>query len=298
MNAVNRTIIANEIKLMFFIGLSITAILFLGYIITEIFGLGMTGIMATMVIAVGMNLFSYFFSKDIVLKSQGAIRMREEEFGEYINNVKRMCENNNIRLPELYYINSSALNAFATGRNQKNAAVVVTKGLLQNVPMDEIMGVVGHELSHIIHKDIMVTSFIGTMLGCITIMASFIRNASIYRSGYNNRNSNSSSMLALVAILASVVTPIAATLIKMAVSRSREYMADATGGQICGNPMLLAKALYRISHDGSEMPCANSAVAPLYISNPLRNNIFTNLFSTHPNTEDRIRRLEKMNFNG
>lgn len=297
MNKVNQTIIKNELKLMFFIALISSIILFFGYIITELFGLGTNGIIATAVITIGANFFSYFFSKNIVLKSQNAIRMREEDFSEYVNNVRMMCQKNNIIMPELYYINSSTLNAFATGRNQKNAAVVVTSGLLQKLPMDEIMGVVGHELSHIVHKDILITSFIGTMIGCITIMASYIRHASLYRKSSYNRKDSSSSILVIIALVASLATPFIGLLIRMAVSRSREYMADATGGQICGNPMFLAQALYRISTNGSEMPLANTAVAPLYISNPLKNNIFTNLFSTHPSTQDRIRRLEKMQVN-
>ncbi len=293
MNNVNKTIFTNELKLVFFIALTSAIILFFGYVISEMFGFGLEGILISLILAAGVNFFSYFFSKDIVLKSQGAIRMREEEFPEYYNNVKMMCEKNNIIMPELYYINTSSLNAFATGRNQKNAAVVVTSGLLKTLPMNEIMGVVGHELSHIIHKDIMITSFISTLVGYITILASVLRNNAMYNSA---RNRNSNSTLPLLAITATIIAPVVATLIRMAVSRSREYMADATGGKICGNPQYLANALYRISHGGCAMPTANEAVAPLYISNPLRGGFLSNLFSTHPNTEDRIKRLENMQF--
>ena len=266
MNNVEKTIQSNEIKLAFFICLISVIIMFFGYIISEIFGFGMTGVFISFLIAAGANFFSYFFSKSIVLKSQHAIPMRESEYPEYYNMVKNMCERNNIILPELYYIESPALNAFATGRSQKDAAVVVTSGLLRNVPLDEISGVIGHELSHIVHKDILITSFITTLVGYITIMASTMRNASMYRST-TNRNQNSGLFL-IIGIGAAILAPIIGMLIRMAVSRSREYMADATGGQICGNPMLLAKALYRISHDGNEMPMANEATAPLYISNP------------------------------
>ncbi len=292
MNNVNKTMFINELKLVFFISLTSAIILFFGYIISEMFGFGLDGILISLLLAAGVNFFSYFFSKNIVLKSQGAIRMKEEEYPEYYNNVKIMCERNNIIMPELYYINNSSLNAFATGRNQKNAAVVVTSGLLKTLPMNEIMGVIGHELSHIVHKDIMITSFVSTLVGYITILATVLRNASIYNT--SGRNRNSSSALPLLALTATIITPVVATLIRMAVSRSREYMADATGGQICGNPHDLASALYRISHNGSAMPMANEAVAPLYISNPLRGGILSNLFSTHPDIEDRIKRLENM----
>lgn len=292
MEKINKTIKENEFKLFFFITLTTIIILVLGYLISDMFNLGSIGMIASVLIAVGSNFISYFFSKNMVLKSQRAIPMSKEAYPEYYNMVKNMCEQNNILMPELYYIETPALNAFATGRNQKNAAVVITSGMLKQVPLDEISGVIGHELSHIVHKDIMVMSFITTLVGCMTIFASTLKNQSAY--SRNSRGNSSSSIALIVGIAAAIVAPIAGMLIQMAVSRSREYMADATGGQFCGNPKLLAKALYRISHDGNPMPMANSATAPLYISNPLKNNIITNLFSTHPNIEDRINRLNAM----
>lgn len=294
MNNVDKTILTNELKLAFFIILISVIIFLFGYIITEMLGLGIEGIYITGLIAAGVNFFSYFFSKTIVLKSQHAIPMTQHDFPEYFNMVKDLCKKNNIIMPELYYIKTPALNAFATGRSQKDAAVVVTSGLLKKVPLDEIKGVIGHELSHILHKDILITTFIGIMIGFISIMASFIKNASLYNS-YSRRNSNNSnSMLLLIGLAAAILAPISGLLIKMAISRSREYMADATGAQLCSNPQLLAKALYRISHDGTEMPMANEAVAPLYIANPFKNSFFSNLFSTHPDINDRIRRLQAM----
>ncbi len=294
MNTADKTIFANELKLLFFMLLISVIILFFGYLITEMFGLGMDGIIITGIIAAIINFVSYFFSKSIVLKSQHAIPMSKKDFPQYYDMVQDMCERNGIIMPELYYINSSALNAFATGRSQKDAAVVVTSGLLKKVPLDEISGVIGHELSHIVHKDILITGFIGTMVGFITIMASFMRNASIRNSSRKNSNNSNSSVLLIIGLATSILAPFIGLLIRMAVSRSREYMADATGGQICGNPQLLAKALYRISRDGSEMPMANEAVAPLYISNPLKKDIWGDLFSTHPDINDRIKRLQEM----
>jgi heat shock protein HtpX len=291
MNKIEQTIHNNEIKLAFFIVLITIVIMGLGYMVTEILNLGTTGILISLVIAAGANFISYFFSKDIVLKSQHAIPMRSEDFPEYYKMVQDMCQRNNIYLPELYYIECNALNAFATGRSQKNAAVVVTSGLLKTVPLDEISGIVGHELSHIVHKDILVTSFITTLIGYVSILATTLRTASMYRTSGRNQNNG---LVFLVATAATILVPIAGMLIKMAVSRSREYMADATGGQICGDPKLLAKALYRISHDGNPMPMANTATAPLYIANPFKNNAFANLMSTHPDINDRIQRLNEM----
>lgn len=294
MNNSDKTIWVNELKLIFFIALISVIILFFGYIITEMFGLGIDGIIITGIIAAGANFVSYFFSKSIVLKSQNAIPMQEKDFPEYYEMVRSMCQKNNIIMPELYYINNQSLNAFATGRSQKDAAVVVTSGLLRKVPLDEIKGVIGHELSHIVHKDILITSFIGTMVGFITIMASFMRNASMRTSSRRSSNGSSSSLFLIIGLAASILAPFIGLLIRMAVSRSREYMADATGGKFCGDPKLLAKALYRISHNGSEMPMANEAVAPLYISNPLKSGFLENLFSTHPDINDRIKRLQAM----
>ena len=171
MDKIEQTIQNNEIKLAFFIVLITLVIMGLGYLITDILNLGTTGILISLIIAAGANFVSYFFSKDIVLKSQHAIPMRSEDFPEYYKMVQDMCQRNNIYLPELYYIECNALNAFATGRNQKNAAVVVTSGLLKTVPLDEISGIVGHELSHIVHKDILVTSFITTLIGYVSILA-------------------------------------------------------------------------------------------------------------------------------
>ena len=288
MISVEQTIQHNELKLAVFIVIISVIILFLGYIISEIFNLGMIGIFISFIVAAGANFISYFYSRDIVLKSQHAIPMRDEEFPEYCNMVREMCERNNIYMPDLYYIKTNALNAFATGRDQKHAAVVITEGMLRTTPLDEISGVIGHELSHIVHKDIMITSFIAILIGYVTILATAIRTASMYRSRQNN------GLIMLVGLACSILVPIAGMIIKMAISRSREYMADATGGQICGDPRLLAKALYRISHDGQEMPMANTATAPLYISNPFKGKAFSNLFSTHPDINDRIRRLNEM----
>ena len=290
--SVEGTIRSNEIKLALFISIISALILFLGWIISDIFDLGMTGVFISFLVAAVANFVSYFFSRDIVLRSQHCVPMKDEQFPEYCNMVRTMCERNNINMPDLYYIPSNALNAFATGRDERHAAVCITQGLLNSAPLDEISGVIGHELSHIIHRDILVTTFITTMLGYVSILAGSLRGISMFRSG-SNRN-QSTGLMFLVGIVLSVAIPFVSMLIKMAVSRSREYMADATGGQICGDPKLLARALYRISHDGNPMPMANAATEPLYISNPFKNSAFASLMSTHPDINDRINRLNNM----
>ena len=289
--SVEGTIRANEFKLALFISVISAIIMFLGWIISDIFNLGMTGVFITFLIAAGTNFISYFFSRDIVLRSQHAVPMKEDQFPEYCNMVRSMCERNNMVMPDLYYIPSNALNAFATGRDQKHAAVCITQGLLNSAPLDEISGVIGHELSHILHKDILVTTFITTMLGYVSILAGSLRGISMYRGSGRNQNTG---LFFLFGIILSIAVPFVSMLIKMAVSRSREYMADATGGQLCGDPKLLARALYRISHDGNPMPMANAATEPLYIANPFKGSAFASLMSTHPDINDRINRLNNM----
>lgn len=287
-DSIYRTIKHNEFKLALYIGLTGAIIFLFGYIISQYFNFGIEGVLVIFVIATVINFISYFFSKSMVLKSQKAVPLTNDDYPEYVDMVKELCRRNNIILPELYYINSKALNAFATGRNQKDCAVVVTTGLLKTLPLNEISGVVGHELSHIVHKDIMITSLITTLVGYITIMATAMRNAAFRARGKN------AAPLLLVGMVVSILAPFIGLLIRMAVSRSREYMADATGAQICGNPQYLAKALYRISHDGNEMPMVNESTAPLYISNPIKNKAWESLFSTHPDINDRINRLQNM----
>ncbi len=293
MDKVQQTIQNNEMKLALYIVLITLVIMGLGYLVSEVLNLGMLGLFISLLFAAGANFFAYFFSKTVALKSQHAVRMQKEDFPEYFNMVEEMCRRNNILMPELYYIPTNALNAFATGRNQKNAAVAITTGLLKSAPMDEISGVIGHELAHVVHKDILITSFITTLIGYISILATTLRTASMYRTSNRDDNQNM-GLIFLVGTAAAILVPVAGTLIRMAVSRSREYMADATGGQICGNPKYLARALYRISHDGNPMPTADTATAPMYISNPLKGTPFASLMSTHPDINDRIRRLNEM----
>jgi len=294
MDSIKRTIFLNELKLLFFLLLISFIIMLSGFIITEIYGLGIEGMFIFFLITAGVNIFSVFFSKTFALKSQHAVPMKKEDFPEYYDMVYEMCALNNIKMPELYYINTPAMNAFAAGRSENDAACAVTAGLLKNAPLEEIKGVIGHELAHIKHKDILVTGIIAVMLSAVTIAASYIQSASMYGGPSRKENGNSNALLMIIGLAASLLMPVIALLIRMAVSRSREYTADADGAKICGNPMLLAKALYRISRNGAAMPYADEASAPMYISNPLKNGSFENLFSTHPDINDRIERLKQM----
>lgn len=288
----NDVIQENKNKLFFFMALMTTIIGILGYFISEYFNLGILGFGTFLIAAGALNFISYFFSDSIVIKSSGAIPINEEQMPEYFNLVRNMCQRNNIHMPRLYIINSNALNAFATGRNREKSIVAVTTGLLNRLTPEEISGVVGHELSHIEHGDILLMSGLSILAGFVSILANML----MY-SGRNSSSRNNSGSMMLIGLTLSVLAPVSATLIKLAVSRTREYSADAKGAQFCGNPLFLASALNKIKNDSYPLIQANNATAHLYIANPFKNGGLQQLMSTHPNIDDRIKKLQEMKIN-
>ena len=272
--------------------LGMTAIIVtLGHIISQYLGYGLMGTGISLIFAGGLNFISYFFSDSIVIKSTGAQEIKESDLPQYYNLVREMCKRNNLHMPRLYIINSQALNAFATGRNREKSIVAVTKGLLEKLTPEEISGVVGHELSHIEHGDILLMSAISILAGFVSILAQMLGTRGLSAGLSRRENSGSVAILGIVLALAA---PFTATLIKLAISRTREYSADALGAKICGNPQYLASALNKIKYDGNPLAKANDATAHLYISNPFKNNTLANLMSTHPNIDDRIQKLQQM----
>jgi heat shock protein HtpX len=210
---------------------------------------------------------------------------------EYYALVREMCERNNIKMPRLYLINTSAMNAFATGRNQDRAVVAVTRGLLEKCTPDEVRGVVAHELSHVVNLDILLMSAISILAGVISILSDMFWYNSF---GNRLREKDNSGIVTLIGIALAIFAPLTACLIKMAISRTREYTADAKGAEICGNPLFLASALNKIKNDGVPLPNASQATAHLYISSPFRRNFLAELMSTHPNIDERIKKLQQM----
>jgi heat shock protein HtpX len=195
-------------------------------------------------------------------------------------------------MPRIYLIPTAAPNAFATGRNPHHAVVTVTQGLLDLLNDEELKGVLAHELAHVAHRDILISSIAATLAGAIAMLASMVRWAAMFGGGrQDDRNSNPIALL-----LMSILLPIAATLIQLAVSRSREYEADRAGGEHCGNPLYLASALHKLELGAKRIPMRNAepTTAHLFIVNPLHGGGFANLFSTHPPIEERIARLEAM----
>ena len=252
------------------------------------------GAMIMLVIAIGMNFFSYWFSDSIVLKSYDAREVSDKDAPQLYGIVEKLAQNAKLPMPRVYVIDTDVPNAFATGRNPGNAAVAVTTGLMKTLDYNELSGVLGHELAHVKHRDILIGTIAASMAGVISMVADIVQWGAIFgtRSDDDDRGG-------IIGFLATVIlAPIAASLIQLAVSRSREYDADKTGGEICGNPMYLANALEKIEYYAQRyapMPQAGTATAHMFIINPLENSkkALKNLFSTHPDTDDRIAHLRE-----
>ena len=254
---------------------------------------GHTGMTVMLIIALGMNFFSYWFSDRMVLSMYNAQEVDRSSAPELYGLVEKLAGRAGLPMPRVYIINEDAPNAFATGRNPSNAAVAVTTGLMRVLDYNEISGVLGHELAHVKHRDILISTIAATMATVISYAASIAQWAAIFGGG---RSSDDDRGGIIGLIVTAIVAPIAAALIQMAISRSREYSADEGGAEICGNPNYLAAALEKIEYyalHGAPLPEATPATAHMCIINPLtgRDISFKSLFSTHPDTQERIARL-------
>jgi heat shock protein HtpX len=243
--------------------------------------------------AVVMNFVSYFYSDKIALSMYRAQPVSREELPRVYAVVERLSQKMGIPMPKIYVIPTDSPNAFATGRNPQHASVAATRGILQLLNDEELEGVLAHELGHVSNRDILISSVAATLAGAITMIASMGRWAMIFGGYGNDRDRRDGGGLAALFML--IVAPIAATLIQLAVSRSREYQADATGAHLTGNPYALASALRKIDAYARRIPLqANPSTAHLFIIQPflgVNAGMFANLFSTHPPIEKRIERL-------
>jgi heat shock protein HtpX len=249
------------------------------------------GFVIGLLIAVGFNLLAYFFSDKLALAASRARPVTEEELPQVYAIVRRLALQKNMPEPRIYIIDSPQPNAFATGRSPKKAAVAVTRGILEILTVDELEGVLAHELAHVSNRDILISSIAAMIAAALTMLA----RMAFWFGGGSNRES---PLGAIGAIISLVVAPIAAMLIRMAISRTREFQADATGAETTGRPMILASALEKISAGTARIPMnVNPATAQLFIDNPMkavRGGGLMKLLSTHPPTEERIERLTMM----
>ena len=255
---------------------------------------GQQGMVIAFFFAVVMNFFSYWFSDKMVLAMYGAQPIEESQAPGLYAIVRRLATKAQIPMPRVYLIPSETPNAFATGRNPEHAAVAVTEGIMRILDQDELEGVLAHELSHVKNRDILISTIAATLAGAITYLAHMAQWAAMF-GGRRDDDEGGSNPIAMIAM--AILAPIAAMLVQLAVSRAREYQADATGARLAGRTWGLAKALEKLQMAQQVAPMnANPSTAHLFIVNPLSGQALMNLFSTHPPLEQRIARLRAMKF--
>jgi heat shock protein HtpX len=265
--------------------------------IGQMFG-GPNGAIMALILAGAMNFISYWFSDKIVLKMYRAQEITANDDPELFGIVQELAGRGGLPMPKVYIIPEEAPNAFATGRNPEHAAVAVTQGIRRILNKRELAGVLGHELSHVKHRDILISSIAATLAGAISYLAQMAQFAAIFGGGRSRDDEGGGGgMFGLLFMM--IVAPIAAMLIQMAVSRSREYMADDGGAKLSGDPLALASALRKLQMGAQNIPldaspATQNATAHMFIVSPLSGGGFASLFSTHPAMEERIARLEAM----
>jgi heat shock protein HtpX len=252
---------------------------------------GRQGMMLALIVALGMNFFSYWFSDKLVLKMYNAQQVDESSAPQFYRMVRELSQRAQLPMPKVYLINEDAPNAFATGRNPEHAAVAATTGILRVLSERELRGVMAHELAHVRHRDILISTVSATMAGAISMLANFAMF-------FGGRDSEGRSTNPVVGLLVMILAPIAASLIQMAISRAREFEADRGGAEISGDPRALASALQKIHRAAQGIPLEaaerHPETAQMMIMNPLSAGGLRGLFSTHPSTEERVERLLAM----
>ena len=257
---------------------------------------GKGGMLIAFVMAAVMNFGSYWFSDKIVLRMYGAQQITRNENPAFYGMVERLAQRAGLPMPKVYIIPDQSPNAFATGRNPQHAAVAATEGIMRILTPEELEGVMAHELGHVKNRDILISTIAATFAGAISMIGSMLQWGAMLGAGRGD-DEEGGGIGGLVGSLAmAILAPLAAMLIQMAVSRSREYLADATGAQICGRPQSLANALAKLQNASRMIPMqeARPATAHMFIVNPLAGSSLMSLFSTHPPMEERIARLQAM----
>ena len=280
--------ISNQIKTAVLLALLTALCLWIGGLF------GMNGLIFAGILVAIMNFGSYFFSDKIVLWMYGAKEAKHSDYPKLYKIVKEVAKLSSLPMPKVYIIPTNSPNAFATGRNKNHAAVAATAGILNLLNEEELKGVIAHEFAHIRNRDILISTVAGTIAGVISYIGVMARWSAILGGGRDDdRGGNLISLLVL-----GIITPLVATLIQLAISRSREYLADEVGAKTVKSGNSLADALEKIekSVDANPMRLGSTATAHLFISNPFRGQMFLKMFSTHPRTSERTRRLREMKF--
>jgi len=281
----------------------ITFIVVTAYVMARGLGYPLEMVGWAFIISGATSFFSYYYSDKIILGISGAKEAKRQEFFDFYTVTENICLSQKMPMPKLYVIEDSSMNAFATGRNPEHAVVCATTGLLARLKRSEVEAVVAHELSHIKNYDILLMSIVSVLVGLIALLADWMMHMSFWGGGRKKDNDNSQlgAIMAILALILVVLSPIIATLIQLAISRRREFLADASAAAMTKNPEGLARALDKISADREPLEAANKATAHLYISDPLKNtqgavHAFAKLFNTHPPVNERIAALRKLHF--
>lgn len=257
-------------------------------------GLGLAGV--AFIVAGVMNLFSYYHSDKMVLSISGAKEIQKKDSPELYRSIENLCIAAGLPVPKVYIIPDTAPNAFATGRNPKHSAIAFTTGILEKLNKQELEGVIAHELSHIGNRDTLLMTVVSILVGLIALMADWFMHSMWYRD--RDSDSKGSAIFMVVAVIAAILAPIIGTMIQLAISRRREFLADASAGYLTRDPEQLAYALQKIAGDKEPLEVANRATAHLYIINPLKGgeaaSWLASFFMTHPSVEDRVKALMAM----
>ncbi|GIU81741.1 MAG: zinc metalloprotease HtpX [Acidobacteria bacterium] len=277
----------NQVKTLVLLAFLTALFLFFGNLIG-----GSIGIVIAACLAILLNFGAYWFSDRIVLRMYNAEEITEQEAPELYEMVRKLAAKAEIPMPKVYLIPEETPNAFATGRNPKNASVAVTTGILRLLDKEELYGVLAHEIGHVKNRDTLIMTIAAALAGAISFIADMAFWSCIF-GGYSDDEEGGNPVVGLLALM---VAPFAAMLIQLAISRSREFIADETGARLCGNPRALASALRKIEAWSQRIPIhsGSPATSHLFIINPFSGRSLSSLFSTHPSTEERIKRLEAM----
>jgi heat shock protein HtpX len=279
----------NNLKVYLWMAILTAVIGVLGSIISYYVHWGLTGTGSFLLVAGVINFIGYFYSDKIVLRISKAIPVTKDQAPEFYEIVTRLCSKINIPVPKLYVLDDNTMNAFATGRDYNHSAVAVSKGLLQKMTLDEVEAVVAHELAHVRNYDMRTMAMVSILVGAISIIADLYWSSTIVSRA---QDKDSSGAIAIIGAILSIFAPLSAFFIQMAISRKREYVADAGSAQMTGKPKALASALRKISMDIRLPKHFSVSTAHLYFSTPSRDSFVDKLFSTHPPIDERIKVLE------
>lgn len=277
--------IKNQIKTVLFLGILTALLLWVGSLF------GGTGLTFAIIFVLAMNLATYFYSDKLILFMYKAKEVHEKDQPKLYAMIKKLAHDAKLPMPKIYIIPTDTPNAFATGRNPKHAAVAVTRGIMGILDKEELEGVLAHEMSHVKNRDILIATIAASIAGIISYAAMMARFAAIFGVGGRDKDNNLLELLLLT-----ILVPLIATIVQLAISRSREYIADESGARLINNPKALASALLKIEGEVKRRPLlfGNQATASLFITNPFSVKGVMTLFSTHPRTEDRVKRLKSL----